>query len=205
MNCVVELEHVSQGRDRYDTMVALRKELNDIVPCAGKNPCVFPFDFAFMYWEEVGIVGGELLRNLVICVIVIGAVVFLMIPQPRIALMVVGVIILSIAETVGLCHFWGVSVSGVSSIYILICVGLAVDYSAHIAHMFRASSGSAAHRARTALTRIGPAVLNAIISTMLAVVTLAFSKSFVFRVFFKVLFLVLVIAGSQGILVLKLR
>lgn len=202
MNAVLKMEYTDEGPTRYDTMVGLRQDCNDIIPPDGEKALIFPFDFQFMYWEEVGIVGQELWRNLLICAVVIAAVVFFMIPQPRIAAVVMLIILFSIAETVGFCHFWGVTISGVSSIYILICVGLAVDYSAHVAHMFKESCGSAPERARQAMVRIGPSVFNAIISTGLAVVILAFSKSFVFRVFFKVIFLVLILAGSQGLVFL---
>jgi Niemann-Pick C1 protein len=61
----------------------------------------------------------------------------LMIPVPRISIAVIGTIFLAIIDIVGLLYFWGVTICGVSTIYILICVGLAVDYSAHIAHMFK--------------------------------------------------------------------
>ena len=37
-------------------------------------------------------------------------------------------------------------------------MGLAVDYSAHIAHMFVESTGTGAQRAIAALERIGPSV-----------------------------------------------
>ncbi|CAE7800258.1 Ptchd3 [Symbiodinium sp. CCMP2456] len=44
---------------------------------------------------------------------------------------------MSIINTLGFMYYWDVTISGVSTIYVLICVGLAVDYAAHIAHMFR--------------------------------------------------------------------
>merc|ERR1712078_917153 len=86
--------------------------------------------------------------------------------------------------------------------YLLICVGLAVDYSAHIAHVFNVSMGTATDRAMAALTRIGPSVFHALFSTLLAVLVIGFSKSYVFQGFFKVLFLVTTIAGAHGILLL---
>jgi hypothetical protein len=58
------------------------------------------------------------------------------------------------------------------------------------------STGSAPERAKAALGRIGPCVFNAIVSTFLAVVVIAFSKSFVFVTFFKAFFLVTVRAAA---------
>ena len=47
-------------------------------------------------------------------------------------------------------------------------------------------SGSRSHRSIMALQNVGPAVLNGGVSTFLAMVLLAASKSYVFSVFFKV-------------------
>ena len=92
-----------------------------------------------------------------------------LIPIPRIAFFVALCIVLSVVDLVGMLHYWDVTISGVSTIYILISVGLAVDYSAHIAHMFVTSTGSTDVRAHKALARIGPSVFNAIVSTLIAV------------------------------------
>merc|ERR1719468_914344 len=122
-----------------------------------------------------------------------------MIPVPRIAAWVILCIVVSIVDVIGFMYFWGVTISGVSTIYILICVGLAVDYAAHIAHMFKESTGTPRDRAIAAVERIGPCTFNAVFSTFLAVVVVGFSNSYVFRIFFKVLFLLVVIAGAHGL------
>merc|ERR1719181_484502 len=127
----------------------------------------FPFTFEFLYWEEVGIIGEELLQNLLVCSAVIVVMVASLIPSPRISAIVIGSILVSIVDVVGLLYFWDVTISGVSTIYILICVGLAVDYAAHIAHMFKESTGTSQERAKKALGRIGPSVFNAVVSTFL--------------------------------------
>ena len=54
---------------------------------------------------------------------------------------VVLALFMAIIDTVGFLHYWGVTISGTSTIYILVSVGLAVDYSAHIAHMFKVRRG----------------------------------------------------------------
>ena len=61
-----------------------------------------------------------------------------------------------------------------------------MDYSAHIAHAFMASTGSRNERVEKALAEIGPAVFNGGFSTFLAFILLAGSKSHVFTTFFKV-------------------
>jgi len=193
------------GRDRYDTMTALREEISAKIPTSDpeqKLPNVFPFSREFSNWEEVGIIGTEMVSNLIICGTVILVVVFAMIPKPQIAVWVVLCIILSIIDVVGMLYWWDVTINSISTIYVLISIGLAVDYAAHIAHMFKESKGTAQERACAALGRIGPCVLNAIISTALAVCMFGFSKSYIFRTMFKAFCLVVVIAGAHGLTLL---
>lgn len=189
----IDQKHVLRGTDRYNAMVAMRADVEKLMPGS------FPFNFEFLYWEEVGVIDEELTRNLLICGVVVLVMVGMLIPVPRISLLVTFCICVSILDVVGFLYFWDVTISGVSTIYILICVGLAVDYAAHTAHMFKDSTGDSRERARKSLGRIGPSVFNAIISTLLAVVVIGFSKSYVFIVFFKAFFLVTTIAGAHGI------
>merc|ERR1719502_369493 len=179
-------------------MVDMRADVAAIISDA------FPYSFEFLYWEEVGIIDVELVRNLIICGVVIAVMVSMMIPHPRIAVWVAITIFLSVVDLVGFMYWWGVTISGVSTIYILISVGLAVDYSAHIAHVFVESYGTSRQRAVAALERIGPSVFNAIVSTLLAVLVIGFPQSYVFQVFFKALFLTVLIGGAHGMLFLPM-
>ena len=68
--------------------------------------------------------------------------------------------------------------------------------------MFVESTGTPSQRAIKALTRIGPSVFNAVLSTLAAVIIIGFSNSYVFRVFFKALFLTVLIGGAHGLVFL---
>jgi predicted RND superfamily exporter protein len=185
------------GKERYEVYYTMREDLKTII--GGSDTSVFPYTAQFLYWEEVGVIDSELLRNLIVAVGVMCAIIAMLIPRPRIAFFVALNIVMSIIEVIGFAHFWGVTMNGVSTIYFLMCAGFSVDYSAHIAHAFSSASGTSADRAVEALTRLGPCVWNAIFSTFLAVVVIGFTNSFVFEVFFKILCLVCIIAGAHGI------
>jgi len=194
MGMTLTLAATDKGNIRYETMTYLRKNVTEIL-----GDKAFPYSFQFLYWEETGVIGKELVSNLISCGAVIIIMIMAMIPHPRIAPFVIFGIVYSVVVLVGFMHWWDITVSGVSTIYILISVGLAVDYSAHIAHMFVASNGTSSERSIRALKRIGPSVFNAICSTLLAVMVLGFSKSYIFRVFFKALFLTILFGGSVGL------
>jgi predicted RND superfamily exporter protein len=190
-------EGEGSGAERYETYYTMRQDMKDLVGVSETS--IFPYHMDFLYWEENGVIDSELLRNLVVAFGVMCTIVAILIPKPKIALVVTLNIVMAIVEVIGFAHFWGVTMNGVSTIYFLMCAGFSVDYSAHIAHAFNTSEGSSADRAVEALTRLGPCVWNAIVSTFLAVIVIGFAKSFVFQVFFKILCLVCIIAGMHGI------
>merc|ERR1712151_843822 len=138
-------------------------------------------------------------QNLIVAFGVMCTIIAMLIPRPRIASFVALNIAMAIVEVIGFAHFWGVTMNGVSTIYFLMCAGFSVDYSAHIAHAFNSAGGFSSDRAVEALTRLGPCVWHAVFSTFLAVIVLAFTSSFVFEVFFKILCLVCIVAGAHGI------
>merc|ERR1712087_271884 len=57
-------------------------------------------------------------------------------------------------------------------------------------------------KVRDALHRVGASVFNGAFSTFLAVVAMANSQTYIFRVFFKQFFLVTLIGSAHGLLVL---
>jgi predicted RND superfamily exporter protein len=171
----------------------------EIVP---EDENVFVFGRDFLYWEEVGTIREELVRNLLICAAVVCAIVALMIPRPRLALMTIFCIVMSIIDVLGFCYYLDITISGISTVYILIAVGLAVDYSAHIAHAFNHATGTSSERCLDTLGRIGPCVWHAFFTLFLACVPLSFSTTYLFRVFFKVFFLVAFMGGTHGLFLL---
>jgi multidrug efflux pump subunit AcrB len=68
----------------------------------------------------------------------------LLIGDIRVSLWVFASVALILVDIVGSMHFWGLTIEMVTSIDIILAVGLAVDYSAHVGHMYVALSGSRA-------------------------------------------------------------
>ena len=98
-------------------------------------------------------------------------------------MMMVGI---TLVDIVGYLYFWDITIDIVSSINIVISVGLCVDYSVHIGHCFMVSPGTRLERTITSLENIGPAVFNGGLTTFLALVLCGASTSHTFITFFKV-------------------
>ena len=100
-------------------------------------------------------------------------------------------------------HLWGIAIDTSAAVLLSVALGLAVDYSAHIAHAFMTISGeSRDERVSKTIIAMGPAVFNGGFSTFLAFSILMVSKSFVFKVFFKIFFLVVVFGLYHGLVFL---
>ena len=117
----IRKRETTTGGMRYDAMTQLRNDLAEIFPVDD----AFVFGRDFLYWEEVGIIRGELFRNLLICVAVVCTIVCLMIPRPKLAAMTLMCIVLSIVNVLGFAYFWGddekrphTTINGTSTIYV---------------------------------------------------------------------------------------
>ena len=99
-------------------------------------------------------------------------------------------------------HFWDLTIDVISCNTLVISIGLCVDFSAHIAHGFLSRRGSREQRVTRTLTKIGPAVLNGGLSTLLAFILLSTSKSYVFMSFFKIFFLICIFGLYHGLVAL---
>ena len=152
--------------------------------------------FAVIEYELYANVGSSL-----VAVLVMVAVILL---HPVVAFLVFACIASVILNLFGLMYIWGVNIDSVVTINLILALGFAVDYSAHIGHSFLYAQTSGTSRQRTlhALEEIGGSVLNGAISTFLAVLVLAFSGSYVFRVFFKMFFGIVLFGVLNGLVLL---
>ncbi|RUS79504.1 hypothetical protein EGW08_012736, partial [Elysia chlorotica] len=98
-------------------------------------------------------------------------------------------------DVAGTMHFWNLTIDTVTSIILILSIGLAVDYSAHIGHMFMT-------RTKETLGEMGPCVFYGGFSTFLAFILLSNSNSYVFSTFFKVNFLVVLYGLFHGLVFL---
>ena len=105
---------------------------------------------------------------------------------------------MTIIDVVGMMWYWDLTIDGVTVCYTVIAIGLAVDYSAHVGEAYMLSHEKTREdRVIDALLRTGASVFNGAFSTFLAVLAMAFATTYIFRVFFKMFFLVTTIGSGM--------
>ena len=94
---------------------------------------------------------------------------------------------------IGSMHAWGLTLSSITMIELIMSVGFCVDFSAHITHAFIASTGKGSRnlRAYKAVMRVGFPIFNSAVSTIIGTLLLGFCKSYIFMSFFKTMIIIM--------------
>jgi len=157
----------------------------------------------YFYNEQVAIVRQDTIRNLLICALAILVITAPYLVHPMVILLVFGGFVALVVELFGLMAAWNVPLNTISMITSIMAIGFAVDYSAHIAHAYMLSNEPTPElRAVDALKNIGASVLMGGITTFLGILVTAFGQSEIFRIFFKMVFGIVVLGLLNGLLFL---
>lgn len=183
---------------RRDEMVSLREDLmekTDLPAYATSQHFIFTAQFVIILRDTI--------RNLAISS---GAILVITIPyliHPIIGFLVFISFVSLIFELLAIMFIWGVTLNSLSMIIIVMAIGFAVDYSAHIAHAFMVSKEKTAEgRVVDALETIGTSVLMGGTSTFIGILVTGFATSGIFRIFFKMVFGIVVLGLIHGLVFL---
>ena len=163
---------------------------------------VFAYSSAWLNYEQYKAIEVEAIRNISSTMAVMVVIIALLIVTPSAVLVVCFCLCLIIINIIGYMHFWNLTFDSVTIIMLVIALGLAVDYSAHIGRAYMEMQGTPDERLQGCLANMGVAVLNGAISTCLPVLLLGGSQSYVFVTFFRQLFLCIVFGLAHGLILL---
>jgi predicted RND superfamily exporter protein len=103
---------------------------------------VFPLSQGYAVWETDEVIARELYRNIGLAILCIFIVTLLLFGSLYYAFIVLFMVVLSILDVAGVMHFWGLTIDTISSVTLIIAMGLCVDYSVHVAHWFVGETGN---------------------------------------------------------------
>ncbi|XP_012787438.1 patched domain-containing protein 3 [Sorex araneus] len=155
----------------------------------------------FIYYDQYAVVIENTIRNVIVASVIMFFVSLLLIPHPLCSLWVTFAIASVIVGVTGFMTFWNVNLDTISMINLVVCIGFSFDFSAHISYAFVCSSKpSANQKSIEALYKLGYPVLQSAVSTIIGVSVLAVAKAYIFRTFFKIMFLVMVFGAFHGLI-----
>ncbi|KAL2085677.1 hypothetical protein ACEWY4_018997 [Coilia grayii] len=176
--------------------------LNKLRDTAKKCPVpLMVYHPAFIYHDQYAVIVSNTIQNVAVTAAVMLVISLLLIPNPLCSLWVTFSIASVILGVTGFMALWDVNLDAISMIILVVCIGFSVDFSAHISYAFVSSKKpSGNEKAVEALYHLGYPIVQGAVSTILGVVVLSASKNYIFRTFFKIMFLVIFFGLFHGIM-----
>ncbi|KAM8967155.1 patched domain-containing protein 3 [Pelodytes ibericus] len=160
---------------------------------------------AFIYFDQYAVIIQNTIQNVLVAAAAMFVISILLIPNPLCSLWVTFAIASIIVGVTGFMAFWKVNLDSISMINLVICIGFSVDFSAHISYAYISNKKPRANdRIIDALHSLGYPILQGAISTILGVIVLSTSESYIFRTFFKIIFLVIAFGMMHGLVFLPM-
>ncbi|KAH9515398.1 hypothetical protein Btru_014364, partial [Bulinus truncatus] len=177
---------VVESNEQANLMSRMR-ELADSSPAD-----VFAYHPAFVYFEQyLSIVPGTF-QTVGVTLAVMFVVTCFFIPQPVIVAIVMIQVIMIVVGIFGFMAHWGLTLSSITMIHLIMSVGFSVDFCAHVCTAYIVSEKlSREDRARDAIVHASGPIFNGGFSSILGVVVLYFTESYIFQSFFKIMVLVI--------------
>ncbi|KAI9818801.1 MAG: hypothetical protein M1827_007621 [Pycnora praestabilis] len=174
---------------------------------------VFPYSKFYIFFDQYASIvrlTGALLGSAVSLIFVISSI---LLGSVWTGAIITVTVVMIVVDVIGTMAVAGVSLNAVSLVNLVICVGIGVEFCAHIARAFMFPSRNVMERAKnkfrgrdarawTALVNVGGSVFSGItITKLLGVFVLAFTRSKIFEIYYFRIWLALVIFAATHALI----
>jgi len=197
--------------DFINAYASARRIANDVSERTGLD--VFPYSVFYIFFDQYASIVSLTATLLGSAVAIIFVVSTVLLGSVLTAAVVTGTVVMAIVDIMGAMAVMGVSLNAVSLVNLIICVGIAVEFCAHIARAFMFPSRTFMERAKnrfrgrdarawTALCNVGGSVFSGItVTKLLGVFVLAFTRSKIFEIYYFRVWLALVVFAATHALV----
>ncbi|EPS41533.1 hypothetical protein H072_4544 [Dactylellina haptotyla CBS 200.50] len=201
---------LASQKDFIESFSAARR----IAAAIGKriNAEVFPYSMFYIFFDQYTtivkltetLIAGAILATFIISSILLGSFMTGLAVSVTVTMIVVDII--------GIMALWGVSLNAVTLVNLVICVGIGVEFCAHIARAFMFPSRTLLEKGKkltgknlrswVAMVNVGGSVFSGItITKLIGVTVLAFTKSKIFEIYYFRIWLALVIVAATHALI----
>lgn len=198
-------------KDFISAYAAARRIANDVSAETGME--VFPYSVFYIFFDQYASIVDLTATLLGSAVAIIFLVSSILLGSLLTGLVVTITVAMTVIDIIGAMAVFNVSLNAVSLVNLIICVGIAVEFCAHIARAFMFPSGSVMEHAKnrfrgrdarawTALVNVGGSVFSGItVTKLLGVCVLAFTRSKIFEIYYFRVWLALVIFAATHALI----
>ena len=174
---------------------------------------VFPYSVFYIFFDQYATIVKLTATLLGSALAIILAILSVLLGSLRTGAIVTVTVIMIVVDIIGTMAVFNVSLNAVSLVNLIICVGIGVEFCAHIARAFMFPSRAVMERAKnkfrgrdarawTALVNVGGSVFSGItITKLLGVFVLAFTRSKIFEIYYFRIWLALVVFAATHALI----
>eukprot|EP01025_Chloroclados_australasicus_P031754 TRINITY_DN3212_c0_g2_i12.p1 TRINITY_DN3212_c0_g2~~TRINITY_DN3212_c0_g2_i12.p1 ORF type:complete len:838 (-),score=67.46 TRINITY_DN3212_c0_g2_i12:303-2816(-) len=192
--------HIQDSQHSIDVLDSYRETASKSAPSFSP----IPYAFQFLFWDGFRVITQQTIRNVVIAGVTVFVITLLLLANLLATILVLLMVVMTDICLIGFMWYVGLTFNTVTAISLVLAVGLAVDYSAHIAHSYLVVQGTKSQRAQLALANIGGEVFSGGFTTLLGVVVMGAAVGYVFQTFFKMFFALIVLGLWHGIVILPI-
>ncbi|XP_073969926.1 patched domain-containing protein isoform X2 [Rhodnius prolixus] len=194
---MIQAVNISDGNMEKDMVRDLRRIARE----SSLNVTVFhPY---FVFFDQFELVKPTSIQSMIVGAVIMMIISFIFIPNFLCSLWVAFCIISIETGVAGYMALWEVNLDSISMINLIMCIGFSVDFTAHICYAYMSSKAeSSDEKIKESLYALGLPILQGAISTILGVIALVLAQSYIFLVFFKMIFLVIMFGALHGIFLL---
>ncbi|KAL7054187.1 hypothetical protein AAHC03_026408 [Spirometra sp. Aus1] len=160
---------------------------------------VFPYSIFYVFYEQYLTVARETAVQLSMSIAAVTVITWIMLGLDVVATLntILGVASI-LASVMGMMVLWGISLNAISLVNLVVCIGISVEFCAHIVRAFAISTkANRVERSLDALREMGCSVLRGITLTKFGgIIVLAFAKSRLFQIFYFRMYLGIVVFGA---------
>ncbi|KAH7347179.1 niemann-pick C1 protein [Plectosphaerella cucumerina] len=198
-------------KDFINAMSAARRIADEIGRETGVE--VFPYSLFYIFFDQYATIVSLSATLLGSCVAIIFVISAILLGSILTAAVVTVTVCMTVVDIIGAMAVFGVSLNAVSLVNLIICVGISVEFCAHIARAFMFPSRTVMEtiksrfrgrdaRAWTALANVGASVFSGItVTKLLGVCVLAFTRSKIFEIYYFRVWLALVVFAATHALI----
>nr|CAD2207571.1 unnamed protein product [Meloidogyne enterolobii] len=171
-----------------------------------KDLQVYTFQHGRAIADQLNVLLPFTLRNDLIAMACMVVISLLCIPNPICTIWIMLAMFSIEISVIGFLSFWNVKLDPISMITLILAIGFSIEFSAHVTYGFVSGPADLNPRERCidTLEKLAWPMVHGSISTILGVLVLAFIDSYMVRVFFKTIFLVLVIGVFHALVILPI-
>lgn len=189
--------NIESTNTQGDLMLRLR-ELSE----TAKISCFF-YTPAFIFYEQYVKIWPTTWQTIAVALAVMICITVIFMPHPLMVWVVFLTMVSILLGIFGFMYYWDLTLSSITMIHLVMSIGFSVDFSVHICHAFLAVRIEKNENALVkAFDKVGGPILNAAFSSLIGITMLAFTKSYIFQSFGKVMCLVILFGLFHAALVL---